>query len=342
MADETGRKTQVLFLTDRGEWHQRAARAAAPPGIEVLMRRRPSAEALAALLPNIEVVISERSQPVREGILAAAPHLRLIVRLGSLYHDIAVEAARAQGVRVSVQPDSGCIYGAEHLLMMTLAVLKRLKRSLRTAAAADHGRVAHRTDEDTFAFNWLGFRDLHSLFGKTVAILGMGEMGVEMARRLAPFRPAAVLYHKRHRYPPEVETDLSVTYASWADCLEHADILVSLLPYSSATDGILNAAAFAQMQPTAVLIHAGSGSVIDEPALAEALQAGRLRGAAVDTFEYEPLPPDSPLIPLARDPDVNLLLTPHTAVVAEPDAYQGDFDEVTRFLAGEPLRFAVA
>jgi phosphoglycerate dehydrogenase-like enzyme len=170
----------------------------------------------------------------------------------------------------------------------------------------------------------------------------MGEMGVELARRLAPFRPAAVLYHKRHPYPPAVDASLSVAYASWADCLERADVLVSLLPYSPETDGVLNSDAFARMKPTAALIHAGSGSVIDEAALAGALHAGRLMGAAVDTFEYEPLLPDNPLIPLARDPDVNLLLTPHTAVAAEPGGYSGAFDEVVRFLAGEPLRFAVA
>jgi phosphoglycerate dehydrogenase-like enzyme len=295
---------------------------------------------MAALLPNVEVIVSERNQPVREEMIVAAPRLRLIVRLGSLYHDIALEAARARGVQVSVQPVSECIYGAEHLLMMTLAVQRRLKRSLR-AAVTDHGQEAHRTDEDTFAYNWLGFADLRSLFGKTVAILGMGEMGVELARRLHPFRPSVVLYHKRHPYPSEVDAALSIAYASWADCLEQVDVLISLLPYSSETIGALNADAFARMKPTAVLIHAGSGSVIDEAALAGALHAGRLMGAAVDTFEYEPLPADNPLLLLARDPDVNLLLTPHVAVVAEPDGYLGDYDEVVRFLAGEPLRFAV-
>jgi phosphoglycerate dehydrogenase-like enzyme len=296
---------------------------------------------MAALLPNVEVIVSERNQPVTVEMIAAARHLRLIVRLGSLYHDIALEAARARGVRVSVQPVVGCIYGAEHVLMMTLALLRRLKRSLYAAAAADHGREAYLTDEDTFAFNWLGYTDLRSLFGKTVAIIGMGEMGVELARRLPPFRPAAVLYHKRHPYPLVVDADLGITYASWADCLERADVLVSLLPYSPETEEVLNALAFARMQPTAVLVHAGSGGVIDEAALAGALHAGRLGGAALDTFEYEPLQPDNPLIPLARDPNMNLLLTPHTAVAAEPAGAPSDYDEIVRLLAGEPLRFAL-
>jgi len=341
MTNESGRKTRVLFLTDRGEWHQQAARAAAPPGMEVLIRRRPGAAELAALLPNVEVIVSERNQPVTEEMIAMTPRLRLIVRLGSLYHDIALEAARARGVRVSVQPVVGCIYGAEHVLTTALALLKQWKRSLHAAAAADHGREAHLTDENTFAFNWLGYTDLRSLFGKTVAIVGMGEIGVELARRLPPFRPAAVLYHKRHPFPPEVDADLGITYASWADCLERADVLISLLPYSPETEGVLNALAFSRMKSTAILVHAGSGGVIDETTLAGALHAGRLLGAALDTFEYEPLQPDNPLIPLARDPDMNLLLTPHTAVAAELAGSPGDYDEIVRFLAGETLRFEV-
>jgi phosphoglycerate dehydrogenase-like enzyme len=81
--------------------------------------------------------------------------------------------------------------------------------------------------------------------------------------------------------------------------------------------------------------------VIDEGALLDALRSGRLAGAALDTYEWEPLPPEHPLVAYAHDPASNLLLTPHVAVAAEPGSYLGDFDEAARFLRGEPLRFTV-
>src|SRR5690606_14012390 len=96
------------------------------------------------------------------------------------------------------------------------------------------------------------------------------------------------------------------------------DLLCVLLPYSPGTDQLLNAATFAAMKPGAFVVHCGSGSVIDEAALAEALRRGHLAGAALDTFEWEPLRPDNPLVALARDPAANVLLTPHTAAATLP------------------------
>jgi phosphoglycerate dehydrogenase-like enzyme len=305
------------------------------------MLRRPAADELAARLADADVLISERSVPVTGDMIAAAPRLRLIVRLGSLWHDIDAAAAKARGVRVSVQPVTGCVYGAEHVLMMTLAVLKRLGRSLHAATEAGHGREPARTDEDTFAYNWLNYSDLRGLQGKTVAILGMGEIGVETARRLRAFGPARILYNKRTPYPPAVERDLGAAWADREDCLSAADVLVSLLPYSPETDRSLDADTFGRMKPGACVVHVGSGSVIDEAALLDALRSGHLAGAALDTFEWEPLEPVHPLVTYACDPDSNLLLTPHVAVAAEPGSYAGDFDEVRRFLAGEPLRHEV-
>jgi len=331
----------VLFLTDRGEWHQSQARQAAPAELDVTILRRPSDEVLAHWLPNAEFIISERSEAVTADMIAAAPVLRGIVRLGSLTIGIDLAAAHAARVSVSLQPIAGTIYVAEHLLMMTLAVLKRLGRSLWQANSADHGLPARRTDEDTFAFNWLGLSDIDGLYGKTVAIVGMGEIGVELARRLQPFRLNALLYYKRAQYPAAVERTLGLTYADLDTCLARANVLISLLPYTQDTDLILNAQALARLPRGTVLIHAGSGSVIDEQALIDALRSNQLAGAALDTYEYEPLQPDSPLVAFARDPQHNLLLTPHTAAASVNEPRANDYAEILRSLHGEPLRHAL-
>jgi lactate dehydrogenase-like 2-hydroxyacid dehydrogenase len=120
---------------------------------------------------------------LKAAMIKAASRLKLIVRLGSLTEGIDLEAARAKGVRISVQPVVGAIFVAEHLIMMILAVLKHLGRSLAVADSASSELPVRRTDENTFAFNWLGFNDIGGLYDKTVAILGMGEIGVELARR---------------------------------------------------------------------------------------------------------------------------------------------------------------
>src|SRR5262249_20733413 len=152
-----------------------------------------------------------------------------------------VEAARASGCRVSVQPVPMTMVCAEHAVMMILAVLRRLGRSMAAANAANHGKQARRTDENTFSVNWMNFGDLASLYSKTVAILGMGEIGVELARRLKPFRLQALYYNKRERYPQAVERELWLRYADTLDCAKMADVLVSLLPFTAETDRSIHA-----------------------------------------------------------------------------------------------------
>jgi len=332
---------RALMLTDRGRKHQRHAAEAAPSGLELIMLRRPEPEHLQAALAEAEIIISERNQAVTAEMIAAAPKLRHILRLGSLVHDIDLAAARRAGVRVSAQPVMESIQAAEHVLMMSLALLKRLGHSLRATAEPRMHAPPRRTDEDTFAYNWMGYRDLQPLQGQTVAVLGMGEIGVELARRITPFRPGALWYHKRSPYPPAVEQALGIERASFERCVREADVLLSLLPFAADAAYPLGQAAFDMMPSHAVLVHAGSGGVIDEAALTSALLQGRIAGAALDTFELEPLPSDHPLVGLARDGQTNLLLTPHIASGTIPDSRAEDFAEILRLLRGEPLRFEV-
>ncbi|HVO43954.1 MAG TPA: D-isomer specific 2-hydroxyacid dehydrogenase family protein [Aggregatilineales bacterium] len=332
---------KVLFLTDRAERHQRAALKYAPPDLEVTLKRRPAKADLMPLLPSADFIISERNIPITGEMISAAENLKLIVRLGSLTHDIDRDAARAIGVRVSAQPVIETIYVAEHLLMMILATRRHLGRSFAAANAADHGHPARRTDDNTFSFNWCGFTDLTGLYGKQVAIVGMGESGVELARRLRPFRLDGLYYNKQEQYPRAVERELGITYRTLPAAMT-ADVVVSLLPYNAQTHRVINAEMLGTMKHSAVLVHAGSGGVIDEQALVEALKAGTLAGAALDTYEFEPLQPTHSLVKLARDPESNLLLTPHTAGATPPEGPAEDYGEIMRFLKDEPLRYEIS
>ncbi len=347
-------KHPVLFMTDRGQRHQQEALEAAPPELAVTMIRRPAKEVVLRILPKVEFLISERSGTVDADMIAAGRRLRLIQRLGSLTHDIDLEAARAAGVPVAAWPVQVAIMVAEHMVMQMLALAKRLGEvAAITNEAGDWGRPSRRTDEDTFAYDWSGRSGIRSLYGQTVGILGFGEIGAELARRLRGFAPAQVLYHKRRRLPEHAERELGITHATTEQVIAQSDYLCVLLPYSAGTDMLLDTRLLSGMKRGAFLVGCGSGSVIDEAALAQALRDGRLAGAALDTFEWEPIHADNPLLPLGRDPVMNVLLTPHTAAGSSRDAdgdqaasaiqaRQSDYDNLIRVLRGEPPLHRVA
>ena len=172
------------------------------------------------------------------------------------------------------------------------------------------GQLPRRCDEDYFAYNWSGRQNIGQLWRSTVGILGFGEIGVELAHRLKGFE-CTVLYHKRHRLLARAEADFNLTYVTQEELMRRSDTVCSLLPYFPETDLSLNAAFFAALKPGALFVHCGAGAVVDEAALIESLRSGHLAGAALDTYTYEPIRPDEPLLALARDPMLNLILTPH-------------------------------
>lgn len=333
---------RVLFLTDRGQFHQQTVLDAAPPELAVTMMRRPPKEEVLRSLPEVEFLISERSGNIDAGMIAAGQNLRLIQRLGSLTYDIDLGVARAAGVPVAAWPVQTAIMVAEHMAMQMLVLTKRTGEVAAVAGEArDWGQPSRRTDEDTFAYDWSRRSGVRSLYGQTVGILGFGEIGAELARRLRGFVPSRVLYHKRTRLSEHAEQDLGIAHVPREQLIAESDYLCNLLPFYPETDMLIDAGFLAGMKQGAYLASCGSGSVIDEEALAAAIRDGHLAGAALDTFEWEPIRPDNPLLPLARDSNRNVLLTPHTAAGSSADAdsdrtRKGDYTNLVRVLRGQP------
>jgi phosphoglycerate dehydrogenase-like enzyme len=332
---------KVVFLTDRSPRHQQAALEVAPAACQVVMLRRPTEQALLREVAEAEFLVTERAGEVGAELIAHAPKLRLVQRLGSLVHDIDLGAAQRAGVQVCYWPVLSCVMVAEHMVMQMLDLAKRLPEVSAIALAAGAWGASRRTDENIFAYNWSQRTGVGGLFGQTVGILGFGEIGAELARRLRGFVPRGVLYHKRNPLPGHVEAELGITYATPKEIVAASDFLCVLLPYMAETDYVINGETFAAMKPGSFVVHCGSGSVIDEAALAAALRSGHLAGAALDTFEWEPLRPDNPLLELARDPNANVLLTPHTAAATLPGGREGDWANVARLLAGQATLYRV-
>jgi lactate dehydrogenase-like 2-hydroxyacid dehydrogenase len=336
-------KHPTLFLTHRGLLHQRAALDAAPAELDVTIVRSPSKEEIINLLPGKEFLISERSGTIDAEILRAGKDLRLIQRLGSQTHDIDLDAAREAGIAVSYLPIRTCIMVAEHMLMQMLCVSKRTREIMDITLSADNfGTEPFRCDEDTFAYNWADIEDIRGLWQSTVGILGMGEIGFELARRLRNFG-CTVLYNKRNPLPSHAEHELNVQYAPAEDLISRSDFLCVLLPLFKETAESLNREFFSKMKSDSCLISAGGSGIIDEQALAEAISSGKFYGVAVDNFTWEPIRPDSPILEPARNPRANVILSPHMAAgnvpTSDAELRIDDYKNIVRWIRQEEIEF---
>jgi phosphoglycerate dehydrogenase-like enzyme len=205
-------------------------------------------------------------------------------------------------------PHRGAIAVAEHTLALALGLYRRLvpgHLQCATGAYRELGKEPVATDERTIAFNWMGLDGLRQLHGKTIGLVGLGDIGLEVARRARAF-DMNVVYFRRQRVAAEHEARLRIRYSALDELLEQADIVSLHAPHTPATEGMIGPAALARMKPDALLINTSRGGLVDEAALAECLRDGRIGGAGLDVFRDEPLPQGHPLTGLD-----NVLLSPH-------------------------------
>ncbi len=232
----------------------------------------------------------------------------------------AAELSREELERVTVTSAAGIHAGplAEFALFGLLAFGRGLPRLL----------------ADQRARRW-GHYPVAELSGRTLLIVGMGQIGVAVARRAAGFGMRVIGLNRRGdgSWPDVDEVARIDALDRW---LPQADAIVISVPLTRETAGLLDAAAIARIKPGAILVNVGRGAVVDETALIQALRSGRLAGAALDVFASEPLPTDSPLWELP-----NVLVSPHTAglSVHEDERIVSLFIEnLGRYLRGDALR----
>jgi phosphoglycerate dehydrogenase-like enzyme len=333
-------KSRTLFVTQRGCQQQQWALEGAPPELDVVMRRDPSKEEILELLPEMEFFISERTGVIDADMIAAGKKLRLIQRLGIQAWDIDLEAADQAGIPVCCLPVETCQLVAEHVFLQMLGLVKRVRELMKISEdGEDWGIPPQRCHEDCFAYNWSRRENVGGIMDKKVGILGFGEIGLELATRLRSFG-STVVYNKRHQLPPIAEQQFSLHYASKEELAATCDVVIALLPQLPGSEESLNADFFRCMKPGALFIQSGGSGTVDENALADAIRSRYLGGAAVDGFTWEPVQPDNPLLSLARDPMVNLILTPHVAAGAVRHAgpmRAGDYVNVSAALHGGKL-----
>jgi phosphoglycerate dehydrogenase-like enzyme len=265
-------------------------------------------EELAPLSEAASVIVTGKRRVNHQLLQAAGPTLRLIQVAGRAPWAVDTESARSAGVPVSFMPHRGAIAVAEHTFALLMGLMRKLVPGHLGATGAEYlqlGIEPIRTSERVIAFNWLGFSDVRQLFGKTMGLVGLGNIGLEVARRARAF-DMEVLYTKREPLPHEFEEMLGVGYASIHDLLEASDVVSLHAPHTEETKGLIDGLALAHMKETAVLVNTARGGLVDEDALVNALRSGSIAGAGLDVFVDEPLPVGHGL----NDLD-NVLLSPH-------------------------------
>jgi len=171
--------------------------------------------------------------------------------------------------------------------------------------------------------------------GATLGLVGAGSIGSEVAKRAAALGMHVLAVREDVRKPKPEGVEGVVSSEHMDEVVAVADYLVLAAPVTRRTTHLMNAERFAKMKPNSCLINVGRGPLVDETALADALRAGRIRGAALDVFVQEPLSPDSPFWELK-----NLLITPHTAALTErfwDRQYALLHENLTRYLGQKPL-----
>lgn len=149
-----------------------------------------------------------------------------------------------------------------------------------------------------------------TLQGSTIGVLGLGEIGRELAERAKAFN-MNIVYYQRTRLPADIEAALGARYVSFEELLEQSDFMTIQLPLNASTEGMIDKAAFARMKPGAFLVNISRAAIVDRNALMEALESGRLGGAGIDVHYKEPGDKDEPL----KNFD-NVVLSPHIAVAS--------------------------
>ncbi len=252
-------------------------------------------------------------------IMAAAPRLRWLHTPSAGVDGLLIPEVIERRIVLTNSAGAHAIPIAEFVLLGILGHAKRVRD------------LAALTPENA----WQQARTLHldELSDKTLLILGLGHIGQEIARRAAAFGMRVI--GSRRRPAPLAGVERVVGEDAWRALLPEADYVVIATPLTSATRGMLDAAALAQMRPNAYLINIARGEIIDTAALIAALEQGRLAGAALDVLPEEPLPPEHPLW---RTP--NVWITPHISSSSPRTSERAIaifLENVRRDMAGQPF-----
>ncbi|MHB1708053.1 MAG: 2-hydroxyacid dehydrogenase [Thermoplasmataceae archaeon] len=239
-----------------------------------------------------DVLVVTTFTRVDSELLGKFPSLKFLQVASTGYDNVDMNAVRNRGVIMSNIPVANKESVAEHVIAMTLSLLKDMRF----------------LDKELRSGNWPMITGSRELKGKTFGIVGMGAIGIRLAERLLPFE-VAIVYHDVRRLPEEREQNLGLTYLPFERLLEVSDVISIHVPLTKDTEKMFSSSAFMKMKEGAILINTSRGEVVDEQDLIEAVKRKGIR-AGLDVFAAEPPDFSSELFRLD-----NVIFSPHIAGV---------------------------
>jgi D-3-phosphoglycerate dehydrogenase len=261
----------------------------AAPGIEVDHRPGMEPDALREALPGYDALIIRSGTKVTKELIEAAGSLRVVGRAGIGVDNVDLAAATARGIIVMNTPEGNAITTAEHAVSLLLSLARKVPQ-------ATSSMKAGRWDKSKFSGK--------ELFNQTLGVIGLGNIGSIVADRARGLRMRVIAFDPL--VSEERAQRLGVDLVSLDELYERADAITVHVPLTKDTRGLIGAEAFSKMKSGVLIVNAARGGIVDEKALLQAIESGRVAGAALDVFEDEPPPADHPL--LSRD---EVIATPH-------------------------------
>jgi phosphoglycerate dehydrogenase-like enzyme len=252
----------------------------------------PEAEQIAAVR-DADFVLVFRAK-LTDTVLRAAEKARLVQLLAAGYDSMNLRLMRELEIPCANNGGANSRAVADHAVMLMLGLYKQILAA----------------DESTRAGTWMKpitGTNTFEMADKLVGIIGMGNIGRRVARRVQGFE-CRVQYFDMFPLGRERDAELDVTSVSLDELFSTSDIITCHTPLTKDTRHIVNGERLAMMKPTAVIVNTARGPIVNEAALIEALQQGRIAGAGLDVFEKEPVDPDNPLLKMK-----NVIVTPHMA-----------------------------
>jgi len=292
-----------------------------PPGFEFSAVKDASRQAVVDAIRDADFLIASGVWGLDAELIRAAPKLRFVQKWGIGVDKFDLVALRDAGIPIAITSGANAIPVAEHALALMLAVARRIMTLDRTTRAGQ------------FLKSGLRMTSVQ-LYGKTIGIVGLGNIGRQVARRVQGFDVAEVLYHDVAA-KPEAERALGVKRVPLDELLARSDFVTLHVPLDASTRGLIGARELARMKPRAILINTCRGGVVAEEPLHEALRDWRILGAGIDVFETEPTRADHPLFALE-----NVVVTPHAAGSTFDNVSnmaRHCFRNIQTFVEGRPL-----
>ncbi len=250
-----------------------------------------SSEQLKEVISRAHALLVRSNTKVTEKLLGKAPLLRVIGRAGIGVDNIDVTAATRRGIAVINAPGANTVSAAEHAFALLLALVRKIPWAQESLRRGEWERKRYAGTE---------------LRGKLLGLVGLGRIGAHVAGIARAFGMAVIAYDPL--LSASRAKQVGVQLARLDDLVARADVISLHAPLNDETRHLLNSHRFGIMKPTCVVVNTARGGLIDDHALVEAIEAGKLAGAALDVFDPEPLPADSPLRTCDR-----IILTPHLA-----------------------------